>query len=97
MRAEFYPLTVPASVAIGAVFPCAQFREKWVHVHGTFVASMDIEGSMDDTNWFKVQTAVSTPSAVQVSPTIKSLRINVTAYTSGTPAAHFGGFLARAD
>ncbi len=95
MRAEFNPLNVPASVAAGTAYGCANYTDKWIQVFGTFSASLDIEGTMNGSDWFKVATAITTPSAVQVAPTLMAIRVRTTAFTSGAPRAILGGLQTR--
>jgi hypothetical protein len=65
-----------------------------VQVSGGFVAALELEGTIDGTNWFLI-AALSAPGAIEVAQTIQSLRCNVTAYTSGSPVVTLGARNAR--
>lgn len=97
MRAEFYPMSVPtAATGVGSSFSAAHFMEKSVQVSGSGTWTLNVEGSMDDLSWVVVDT-ISGPACIVVSQTFKSLRINVTAWSSGQPVATFGGFQSHAS
>lgn len=96
MRFESKAMAVPAAVAAGAAIPVERFTEKSVLFSGVFVATMRVQGSMDGASWADVSGDVTTPQLVEVPHTVRYLRVNTTAYTSGAPAASFGGFDARA-
>lgn len=94
MRPDFFPMDAPASVKAGAVLDVHGYIEKWVQVGGTFVGTVAVEGTIDEVTWEVVASAAA-PYIVQVLPSFHQLRINVTAYASGTPTAKFAGFDAR--
>lgn len=96
MRGVHYSLDVKKAVANGDAFPTADLTEKWVHITGTFVATLDIEGSMDGTNWIAFATEAA-PALVEIPATFKKMRISTTAYVSGTPLAALGALDARTD
>lgn len=81
-----YTLDVNASVAAGDAQEVAGLYDKWVHITGSFTATLDVEVSADGANWDAIAT-VSAAATIEVAPNTKYLRINTTAYTSGTPAA----------
>ena len=86
-------LPVPQAVQAGAPVSVEAFRGVNVQVTGTFVATLDIQASLDGTNWSSVVVGVSAP-AYEFIPNLiaKAIRVNVTAYTSGQPVATVGGF-----
>lgn len=85
-------LTVPTSVAAGAAVECSRYRDLTIEVSGTFVATVQIQGSVTGTTWDNIGTAQTAPGFVYASEkTYCFLRANVTAYTSGTPRATFAG------
>jgi hypothetical protein len=57
---------------------------KTVIVHGTFVATAQVEGSLDGGEWFNLGSSVTAPGAIEIAATVKQLRITVSGYTSGT-------------
>lgn len=96
-RPEKIALAVPAAVGIGEAANVFRFRDKYVQVHGTFVATMQLEGSIDGNEYFPVGAPQSaTPGVVAVPETIQFLRVRVTSFTSGEPKATFAGFDERA-
>lgn len=97
MKHEVHDLNVPASVANGTAKLVQDLREKYVQFSGTFVATMDIEGSMDGTNWATTSTGHNASAIVSVPQSVKYIRIATTAFTSGTPVAKLGAFQARSD
>lgn len=96
-RPETISLQVPTSVGVGQSANVFRFRDKYVQVHGTFVATMQLEGSIDGSEYFPIGAAQSaTPGVVAVPETIQFLRVRVTSFTSGAPKATFAGFDERA-
>lgn len=88
------PMNVPAAVGIGTALDVSAYSEKWVQFTGTFVATLQLEGTIDGTNWAPL-VATTIPGLFGVEPALAKLRVNVTVYVSGAPAAEFGGFEAR--
>lgn len=95
-RPEKVQLTVPTSAAAGGAASVFRFRDKYVQVHGTFVATLQLEGSIDGNEYFPVGAPQSAAGVVAVPETIEFLRVRVTAFTSGEPKATFAGFDERA-
>lgn len=96
MRFESKTMEAPAVAATnGDEILVERFTEKTVLFSGTFVATMRVQGSMDGANWADVSGDVTAPSVVEVPHTVKYLRVRTTAFTSGVPAASFGGYDAR--
>jgi hypothetical protein len=65
---------------------------------GTFVATYSIEGSIDGTTWAAVSdihgnslAGLTAPTARQLPVGYKQIRMNCTAYTSGTITGSVGG------
>lgn len=64
-----------------------------IHFSGTFVATMQIEGSLDNVNWVATGASpISAPGYRNIEEGWNHLRIRTTSYTSGTPVAILGGF-----
>lgn len=68
-----------------------QFINKYIQVAGTFVATVNLEGTIDGTNWITLHAALSTGTLYSIPQTVEKLRLNVTAYTSGAPLVTFSG------
>ncbi len=95
-RPERIEMEVKASVDAGRAEHVFRFRDKYVQVHGAFVATLQVEGSIDGNDYFVIGAPTSVPGVVPVAETVQFLRIRTTAYTSGTPEATFAGFDERA-
>ena len=95
-RPEKLVLEVKQAVEAGRAENVFRFRDKTVQVHGTFVATLQIEGSIDGSEYFPLGAALSAPGALRVPETLEFLRVRTTAYTSGEPRAVFAGFDERA-
>ncbi len=52
-------------------------------VTGTFVGTVAVQVSMDNTNWFTLGAALTAPGIIESVGPWKYVRGNVTAYTSG--------------
>jgi hypothetical protein len=75
-----------------------RFHEKTLHIHGTFTATLQVQGVVGaHDEWTDIGSAISAPSIVAVPLAVTRLRIKTTAYTNGTPVAHLGGFDSRTD
>lgn len=95
-RPEKIRLEVKAMVAIGRAEQVFRFRDKFIQIHGTFVGSLQIEASIDGSDFFPVGAAQTAPSVVPLPETVEFVRVRTTAYTSGEPKAVLGGFDERA-
>lgn len=95
-RPEKVVLEVKQAVEVGRAENVFRFRDKTVQVHGTFVATLQLEASLDGSDYFPVGAALTAPGAVLVPQTVEFLRVRTTAYTSGEPKAVLAGFDERA-
>lgn len=96
MRQESHALDVKAGNLTGAPQSTEGLVEKWVHIRGTFVATIEIEGTMDGTNWITFATE-TTAALVEVLPSFKAIRIKTSGFSSGAPLATLGGRNSFAD
>lgn len=85
-------------VEVGTAANCENLDPVCINVYGTFVGTFTVEGSVDGTNfstlldYFGNSLAGKTaPLWAQLPAGLKSVRINCTAYTSGTISANVGG------
>lgn len=90
-RAEFYDLDVRAAVETGDARNIEVYESKTLQFIGPFTANIDIEVSLDGTTFDQFGATVSAPGIVELPGTYKSIRLNTTSYTSGTPVVKFGG------
>jgi hypothetical protein len=95
-RPEKLRLEVKQAVDAGRAENVFRFRDKTVQVHGTFVATLQLEGSIDGSEYFAVGAPVSAAGVLRVPEMLEFLRVRTTAYTSGEPKAAFAGFDERA-
>jgi hypothetical protein len=95
-RPEQITLDVPAAVGTGQATNVFRFRDKTVMVAGPFVASLQIEGSIDGETFAPIGAPVTAPGFFLLPMAIAHLRVSVTQLTSGTPRAVFAGFDYRA-
>lgn len=95
MRTEPQQLNVAVTVAPGDPLRVDRFRDKTIFVGGTFTATLRIQGSLDGSTWADLTADITTPSILQLPQTVEQIRVNTTAFTSGTPAVWFDGFDAR--
>ncbi len=95
-RPEKLTLEVKQAVDAGRAENVFRFRDKTVQFLGTFVATLQVEASIDGSEYFPVGAAASAPGVVRVPETVEFLRVRTTAYTSGEPKAAFAGFDERA-
>ncbi len=96
----------PASVVTGKPLDVSGFYPShYIQVNGTFVATYHIEASIDDgATWFDANElaagsdfgALSSAKSAVIAAPARLLRINVTAYTSGTIVAKYMGLDTRA-
>jgi hypothetical protein len=87
-------IEVKTSVAVGADQNVADLVDKWAQISGTFTATIDIEGSLDGTNWITLMT-ISSAALLNIPQSLSHIRTNTTAYTSGTPSCILAGRDAR--
>jgi hypothetical protein len=94
MRPEFSAFDVPVSVASGAPKIVDRHADHSFQVTGTFVATLHIEGSNDGVVWVPIFSGITAPSTTMLykEATVKMMRVRVSAFTSGIPAVHWGGF-----
>jgi hypothetical protein len=59
-------------------------RDKYVQVGGTFTGTIQLQGTVDGTNWVSEGAAHTAAGVVAVAPTYQKMRAVCTAYTSGT-------------
>ncbi len=95
-RPEKVRLEVKQTVGTGQAENVFRFSGKFVQVHGTFVATLQLEASIDGSDYFPVGAPQSAPGVIAVPETLEFLRVRTTAYTSGEPRAVFAGFDERA-
>lgn len=85
------------AVTDGEWIDVRRFREKTVHVKGTFTATVKIAGSCEPTmpantdHGVQIGADITAPAIVEINPVIKWLKVYVPAYTDGSIDAYFFG------
>lgn len=97
MRAVRTTLAIPTSVAAGAATDANEIVDKTVQISGTFVATIQLQGTIDGSVWNDLGDPITAATTVMVLGTFKAIRVNVTAYSSGTPVGHVSGLMSRTD
>lgn len=98
MRHEILPLDVKtAATGTGVPTMVNRYREKTVQIGGTFVGSLDLEGTIDDVEFEKLITGITAPGLFTITAAVLRIRTNVTAWTSGQATAKIGAFDSRTD
>jgi len=95
-RPEKVRFEIKQLVGVGRGENVFRFRDKFVQLHGTFVAGLQVEASIDGSDYFPVGAPQSAPGVVPVPETAEFVRVRTTAYTSGEPKAVLAGFDERA-
>lgn len=78
-------LAVPTSVAAGPAVALRPDESATVYLTGTFTATVQMQVSLDGTNWLNDGSALTAAGTLLISKAANYVRANVTAYTSGTP------------
>jgi hypothetical protein len=81
------PTLSGADPGAGASSDVSTLGEKTVQVVGTFVATLQLEGSDDNTNWGSLGLPITAPGFYVIPALCEHMRVNVTAYTSQTGLA----------
>ena len=91
-RPEKIRFEVKTAAGVGRAENVFRFRDKYVQFHGTFTATLQLEGTVDGSDYVPIGAPTSAPGIVAVPETVEFLRVRTTAFTSGEPKAVFGGF-----
>lgn len=86
-------IPVPASVSTGAAVDIDLFdRDAMVLINGIGTGTYQIQYSMKSGVWHQLGVDITADGAPQTLPNgALQVRVNVTAYTSGTPTCHVAG------
>lgn len=92
---EYTIQNVPAATGQSDALPCGILNQGFM-VHfdgGVFTAQVQV--SYNGTDWFNVGSATAAPARIQVDEPAKFVRVDITAFTSGTPTAQAFGHSAH--
>jgi hypothetical protein len=93
----FSAIPVPLSVTNGAQVDCRAMEAKTVTIEGTFTATYQVQISCDPSespnanSWTNSGTALTAAGNVFVQTPCAWIRVQCTAFTSGTPVGRLAG------
>jgi hypothetical protein len=93
------PIAVPTSVTNGAAVDTRAMEAKTISIEGTFTANYQAQISCDpsdspaSTSWTNVGTALTAAGNIFIQQPCTYVRIQCTAYTSGTPVGRIVGMM----
>jgi hypothetical protein len=93
----FQTLAAPTSVSAGAATAVGTLERKTISIEGTFTATYQVQISLDTSatpaaaSWQNEGAALTTAGTLEVTKPAAWVRLNCTAYTSGTPTARVAG------
>lgn len=91
MRLETYELDIAqGATGEGAPQTVEELMHLTVQTTGVFVASVDIETSVDGTSWV-IAATITAGGLTTINGVHKKIRTNVTAHTSGQAVVHLAG------
>jgi hypothetical protein len=73
--------------ADGDAVDVSAYVHKALQIGGTFVATLQPQGSINGVDWVSLGTAITSPTIVPLWTHVTWLRLRAIAYTSGTPTA----------
>lgn len=93
-RPIFWDFDVPAENANGAALRVADFRDKTIHVSGTFDCTVTLQGTLDGSTWVAITDGAFTDAGgeVLVPGTYQQLRFVTSDYSSGAAVAKLAAF-----
>jgi hypothetical protein len=97
MRLESVVLTVPAAPGNGASAKVRDLTTKYVQVGGTFTGSLNIEVSLNGTDYVPTVAGITAPGLFEVPEPATYVRMAVGSLSSGTPTATLNGYDIRTD
>ena len=79
----------------GEPFPCERFVKKYVQFGGTFSGEIEIQITLNGTDYQPVARCGGPGPIIAIPETCKYVRIHTITYTSGNPTAMFAGIDVR--
>lgn len=76
-------------------FDVLHLKNKTVQFGGTFTATVQLQGSVNGSDWTNEGSAATAVGVIEVSETYAMMRAKMTAYTSGAPTVHVAGSRGR--
>ena len=75
----------------GKTLDASRIRFGSLAVSGTFVGTVQVEGTLDSTNYFQIGGNITSPSLVQDLKYLTGIRAKVSAWTSGKITVKYAG------
>lgn len=100
VQVGFSRIPVPVAVAAGAGADVRFMERKTVAITASGTATNQVQISLDPTDppasasWVNEGTALTADGTVEISKPCAWIRINTTAFTSGTPVGYVAGLIA---
>lgn len=85
-----------ANGAPGVDVDVQKLRDKYVQTSGGYTGTLDVQGSIDGTNFRTVLSALSAGAFTALPHTLVAVRLDDTNVSAGAPAVSVGGFNERA-
>lgn len=79
----------------GASRSVRDLADKYVQAEGGYSGDLEIEGSIDGTNWVAVASSVADSSITAVAHSLLLIRIDTTNVSAGTPLVTLAGYNTR--
>jgi hypothetical protein len=98
-KANYQKITVLASNGTGPAENVEELDGKWVHLAGTFVATVQFQCSLfeDQSQFINVGAALTAPGLVEIPQAAKAVRAVTSGFSSGAPLASLAGFNTRSN
>jgi hypothetical protein len=96
MRREVLELDVELTAAVGDAQLCEILVDKWVQIGGTFTATVEIQITINGTDWVTLGSYTA-GDILEIPQNAQYIRVETTAYTTGTPTVTLAGRSARTD
>lgn len=97
MRVESIVMLVPAAPGNGASYKVRDLTTKCVQVAGTFVGTLNIEVTLNGTDYIPTVAGITAPGLYEVPEPAMLVRMVVVALSSGAATAVLNGYDIRTD
>ncbi len=91
MRSFHQDLGVPGADGTSTPVACDLVTEKHVQVSTVFTANLQVEGTVDGTNYVAIGGLIAAPAMLLVPDWYAFIRVTVSGWVAGTPLAVLGG------
>lgn len=91
MRSYHQDLGLPGADGTSPEWACDLITQKVLQVSAVFTANLQVEATVDGTNWVDVGGVIAAPALLQIPDWYASIRVEVSGWVAGTPVAVLGG------